>query len=386
MKGERSVLRNWFIIICLFIPCVIIVLTSAVVSLLRKVCAYVQRELEKFNDIHGENTPAKHRMDPAFIAYIKGEDTKTAAYCPQRTSEIVESRHPFKNTTQKINNKKAWKRKKNTSTSKKRNKSRIKIHPPPVEELILRNSISSVCRTESVGPSSTRVPQQVLSGINVAKTLSGGHNIFDCCQNTSASEGLKRKSELHHDCLSVVDSLLLLPQKICAILQRTLEGFSEIHEGSMVDLPYTEPAFVAYLKGEEAAPFICSPHVIFSKSVSRKLKNIASSSDIVKSRDQHQRSNLMRQIRELYCRLTSAMPPPERYFKAFPLVSDEEQLKTMQENRSSSSNFSQKQNARVYRLHQAGTLDEAARPSKFSDVSWTALDDTVNFHTYATKH
>lgn len=154
----------------------------------------------------------------------------------------------------------------------------------------------------------------------------------------------------------------------------------------MVDLPYTEPAFVAYLKDEEAAPFICSPHVIFSKSGSRELKNIASSSHIVKSRDQHQRSNLMRQIRELYCRLTSAMPPPERYFKAFPLVSDEEQLKTMQENRSSSSNFSQKQNVRVYRLHQAGTLDEAARPSKFSDVSWTALDETVNFHTYATKH
>lgn len=37
----------------------------------------------------------------------------------------------------------------------------------------------------------------------------------------------------------------------------------------MVELPYTEPAFIAYLKGEEAAPFIENPHVRFSTSGSK---------------------------------------------------------------------------------------------------------------------
>jgi len=101
--------------------------------------------------------------------------------------------------------------------------------------------------------------------------------------------------------------------EICAIVQRTLAGFSEIHEGSIVDPPYTEPAFVTYLKGQEAASLICNPCVIFPKSGSGQLKNIASSSDIVG--------------------------------------------------------------------HQVGTLDEASGSSKFPDMSRTAKDDTLNFHT-----
>jgi len=50
--------------------------------------------LEKLNDIHGENTPGKQHMDASFIAYIKGEDTKTAAH--SCISEIVENWRPFK--------------------------------------------------------------------------------------------------------------------------------------------------------------------------------------------------------------------------------------------------------------------------------------------------
>ncbi|KAL9984048.1 hypothetical protein ACROYT_G006304 [Oculina patagonica] len=255
MKSGKSVLRNLFIITFLFIP---FVLTNAVISLLRKVRAYVHSELKTFNDIYGDKTVAEPYTDSAFIAYIKGEETVQGVCCPQRKSDIVETRGN-KSTTQQTNDKKAYKGKKSTSTSKKRIKRRINIQPPPVEELILRGSIAD-CRTENVDQRFTEVPRQELSGEIVAKTL----------KNTSATKEVKGKREIHHHCLcvlnAVVNALLFTPQKIRAYVQRVLEEFSDISQDSMADLPYTEPAFIAYLKGEEAAPFVCSPHITFSKS------------------------------------------------------------------------------------------------------------------------
>ncbi len=270
MKSGRSVLRNLFIIICLFIP---FVLTNAVISLVRKVRAYVQSELKTFNDIYGDKTVAEQYTDPAFIAYIKGEETLQGVCSTQRKSEIVET-GGYKSTTQQTNYKKAYKGKKSTSTSKKINKRRITMQPPPVEELILRGSIAD-CRTENVDQRFAEVPRQELSGTNVAKRL----------KNTSATKEIKGKSNIHHHCLcmlnAVVNALLFTPQKIRAYIQRVLEEFSDISQDSMADLPYTEPAFIAYLKGEEAAPFLCSPHITFSRPVSGDLKDIAANSEIV---------------------------------------------------------------------------------------------------------
>ncbi len=67
MKSERPVLRYLFIFICLFIP---FVQTSAVIFFVKKVCAYVRSELDKFNDFYGDNTPAEQHTDHAFIEYI----------------------------------------------------------------------------------------------------------------------------------------------------------------------------------------------------------------------------------------------------------------------------------------------------------------------------
>ena len=79
MTSVKSVIRNLFIsIICLFIP--------------RTFCAYFQSILEEFNEIYGDSTPTELHTDPAFIAYIKGEDTVPGTHCPQKTSENVESR------------------------------------------------------------------------------------------------------------------------------------------------------------------------------------------------------------------------------------------------------------------------------------------------------
>lgn len=53
--------------------------------------------------------------------------------------------------------------------------------------------------------------------------------------------------------------------------QRELEQFNDIHQNNKEVLPYTEPAFIAYLKGEEDAPFIKNPLIRFSTSGSRDL-------------------------------------------------------------------------------------------------------------------
>ena len=62
--------------------------------------------------------------------------------------------------------------------------------------------------------------------------------------------------------------------EVCAIVQCTLEGFSEIHEDSILDSPDTEPAFLAFFKGQEAAPFLYSAYVMFTLSGPRELRNI----------------------------------------------------------------------------------------------------------------
>lgn len=83
---------------------------------------------------------------------------------------------------------------------------------------------------------------------------------------------------------AVINTLLFVPQKIRPYVQRAMEAFSDIYSDSMA---YTEPGLVAYPKGEEAAPFVCSPHISFSKLGSRDLKNIAANSEIVGSSNQH---------------------------------------------------------------------------------------------------
>ena len=62
-----------------------------------------------------------------------------------------------------------------------------------------------------------------------------------------------------------------------------LKDFSDIYVDIMADLPYTEPAFIAYLKGEKGVPLIDNSRVRFSKSASGGLKNISADREIVES-------------------------------------------------------------------------------------------------------
>ena len=271
MRSERSVLRNVFVIICLFIPFLMItVLKNAVVSLKRKVYDFFQSELEKFNEIHGDNTTPQQHTDPAFIAYIKGEDLVPVMGCPQKATETDEGRRFQK--AARLTNKYTNKIKKNKPTSKKRNKRRVKIQPPPVEELVVRSTIGSFCRPDKLVPTSTPdVPGQVPSNINVQSPA--GDCDMRCCKYTSASKELNTRSDFYLRFLrtvnALVDLLLFVPRKMYAYVQRELELFNDIHQDSIEMQPYTEPAFIAYLKGEEAAPFIKDPRIMFSPSGSK---------------------------------------------------------------------------------------------------------------------
>ena len=249
IKRGRSVLRDLFIIVCLFIPCIVIWLSNAVISLVRKVNAYLQSEWERFNDIYFDNTAVEKDVDPAFLSYIKCDDSLT---CPS------------------------------------------------------------------------------------------------CYKRTSASRELNIRSKFRHYFLvilnSVATALLFVPEKIYAYFQLVSEDYHNIYGDSNVELPYTEPAFIAYLKGEEGAPFLTNPHVTFSKSDSRDLKNFAPDNDI-ESRNQRQGQNrkvtglsLMRLVYKLFCRLRSAVSA--LYFRCCRLtfrgqVNGENHFETFQEMRHS---------------------------------------------------
>ena len=96
MRSERSVLRNVFVIICLFIPFLMItVLKIAVVYLKRTVYDFFLSKLKKFNEIHGDSTTLQQHTDPAFVVYIKGEGlylVRAVLKKQQRLVKVVLSR------------------------------------------------------------------------------------------------------------------------------------------------------------------------------------------------------------------------------------------------------------------------------------------------------
>ena len=247
----------------------ITVLKNAVVYLKRKVYNFFQSKLKKFNEIHGDNAAPRQRTDCAFIEYTNSEDQVPGKGYRQKATETDKARR-FQKTVQQTS-KRTYKIKKTKSTDKKRNQRKIKIQPPPVEELVLKGSIDSIRAPVSPSPNSTPdVPGQVPANISVQTTLAGDRNIC-YCKRSSVSKESKRRSSFYFYFLRIVNAMVDVPRKIYAYAQRELERFNDIHQDSMEVLPYTEPAFIAYLKGEEAAPFIESPHIRFSTLGSKDL-------------------------------------------------------------------------------------------------------------------
>ena len=133
------------------------------------------------------------------------------------------------------------------------------------------------------------------------------------CNHTSGA-----RNKVRHFFLGLVNSvanaLLFVPEKIYAYVQRGSEEYQNIYGDSMVERPYTEHAFIAYLKGAKGALLLHNPHVTFSKSDSRDVKNFPTNSDI-DSRSQRQGRNgkategfsLVRLVYKLYCGIRSAV-------------------------------------------------------------------------------
>ena len=141
-KRERSLFFDLFIVICLCIPCVIIIFTNAVRSLVRKVSVYIQSEWERFNDIYYvDRHGTEEQTDPALIAHIKGEDSIRGAQCPQKTAENLKGRRlkkTTKQTTKSVYIQRKGQKKKATGKKQKSGLIKIQSPPPPVDELDLK--------------------------------------------------------------------------------------------------------------------------------------------------------------------------------------------------------------------------------------------------------
>ena len=77
LHNVRDNLRSLIIITALFIPCTVIFVVKALIWAVRKLCAYVQRELELYDELYGENKAPLWDKEGIFEAFIKGEDVRS---------------------------------------------------------------------------------------------------------------------------------------------------------------------------------------------------------------------------------------------------------------------------------------------------------------------
>ena len=77
LRNVRDNLRSLIIITALFIPCTVIFVVRALIWAVRKLCAYVQRELELYDELYGENKAPLWDKEGLFEAFIKGEDVRS---------------------------------------------------------------------------------------------------------------------------------------------------------------------------------------------------------------------------------------------------------------------------------------------------------------------
>ena len=272
IKSERSAPCNLFIVSCPCISRATNVLTKMATLWAHKICAYVQNEFQELSDIQDDNVALGQHTDPAFIAYIKGENLHPDPYCHQTATEKVESHH-FKKTTRDKNNKKAYKVKNSPACKKRsvvRRKPDLRMKPPPVEELIFRSNRSFVS-TDKVSPGSTKPPHRESYGKG---NFVGDHESHDCYENytqdSTAHDSVNRKigaekitNHLRFPgillVVAVVNALVSVVEKFFAHVQREWTEFNDIYGHDSADVPYTEPAFIAYLKGEDTCSTLCIP-------------------------------------------------------------------------------------------------------------------------------
>ena len=138
------------------------------------------------------------------------------------------------------------------------------MKPPPVEELVFRRK-RSFLSTEKVSPGSTEPPHR--------ESSDKSHENYT--QDSATHDSVIRQigvekitNQLGFPGLllfvAVVSTFVRVVEKIFAHAQCEWTEFNDIYGHDSADVPYTEPAFIAYLKGEGTAPYISYPHITFN--------------------------------------------------------------------------------------------------------------------------
>ena len=176
--------------------------------------------------------------------------------------------HHLKKTIREKTSNKAHRAKKHTPTCQKRSavgsKPDLRMKPPPVEELVLRRR--SFISTEKVSQSSTEPSRRESPD---KKIFGGEPHIHDChekcIQESATRDSMSQIGAEKITCprlrgillvVAMINALLRVVEKLCAYVHREWAKFNDIYVLEGADVQYTEPAFIAYVKGEDTAPQI----------------------------------------------------------------------------------------------------------------------------------
>ena len=270
MKSQRSVLRNLLMVSFPCISRVTNVLAESAALWVQKIYAYVQSELQEFRDVQEGSAEVEQHTDPAFVAYIKGEIPASDVDC-QRT--VVQEKceiHKLKKTTREKTSNKAHRAKKHTPTRQKRSmvgsKPDLRMKPPPVEELVLPRRRSFIC-TEKVCQGPTKPPRRESPD---QTKFADEHHLHDCPKNYTQESATRDSNNIQIDAeknthlhlpgillvVALVNALLRVVEKFCAYVKREWTEINDIYGLESADVHYTDPAFIAYVKGEDTALYI----------------------------------------------------------------------------------------------------------------------------------
>lgn len=253
-----------------------IVFANAILLFAQNMYAYIQSELEEFKDIYDDNTVDELHADPSYIAIIKGEDPAPSVL---KNVKNVKSRK-LKKSARDTKDIKVYKGQLSTSSCKKRNKQKIdkkqlRMAPPPVEELVLRKDC--FIATEKTASSSTELPRQIDSGINISGTLAGDGPSSAAKDSKTLPVSGKSAERSKHSFLPsfvnvAINSLVDAVQNLCDYVRQDLKNFNDIYEEDAPEVLYLEPALIACIKGEDT----CTDRYISRRHVRYLDENLSS--------------------------------------------------------------------------------------------------------------
>ena len=256
MKSKRSVLRN---LLMVSFPCIsrtTNVLAETAALWVQRIYTYVQNELQEFSDVQEDSTAVEQHTNPAFIAYIKGEIPEPGACCRQTVATKKCESHHLKKTIREKTSKKARRAKKHVPTCQKRRVvgsiPNLQMKPSPGVELVCRRRRGFISAETVFQGSTDHIHDCHDNHTHTLESATG-----DSINSRIGAEKINRL-RLPGILLvvAVVNALLRVVGTFCAYVKREWTEANDIYGFESADVQYTEPAFIAYVKGEDTAPYI----------------------------------------------------------------------------------------------------------------------------------